>query len=70
MYHKFLELKNLSLSFPHKTCFYHFSCSIQGENLIAIIGINGSSKTSLLQMILEEAKKQDISAGYVEQIPS
>lgn len=50
MSHKPLALNNLSLEFPHKTCFTDFSCNIPYGSKIAIIGKNGSGKTSLLQM--------------------
>lgn len=69
MHNKPLILNNLSLSFPHKTCFEDFSATIQGQNLIAIIGRNGAGKTSLLNMLKEEAANQNIEVGYVPQIP-
>jgi len=69
MFYKPLILNNLSLSFPHKTCFEDFSAQIHKENFIAIIGKNGSGKTSLLKMILKEANIQNITTSFVPQIP-
>ena len=61
-----IQLKNLSLSFPHKTCFEDFSIDILYGNRIAIIGKNGSGKSSLLKMI--KAVAADINVGYVPQV--
>lgn len=49
--HKPILLKNLSLSFPHKTCFEGFSAVIPSGSKIAIIGNNGTGKTSLLKAL-------------------
>jgi len=69
MLRKSLHLKNLSLSFPDKTCFEDFEAKIHEGSFIAIIGSNGSGKTSLLKIIKELATNHSISCGYVEQIP-
>lgn len=61
-----IQLKNLSLSFPHKTCFEDFSADIYDGNRIAVIGSNGSGKSSLLKMIKDIPV--DINIGYVPQI--
>lgn len=61
-----IQLKNLSLSFPHKTCFEDFSADIYDGNRIAIIGCNGSGKSSLLKIIKNISA--DINIGYVPQI--
>ena len=62
-----INLYNLTLSFPHKTCFEDFSTIIPYGSRIAIIGRNGSGKSSLLKMILDICKDQ-MQAGYVPQI--
>ena len=51
MSHKPILINNLSLKLPHKTCFEDFSATIHYGNHIAIIGHNGSGKSSLLKMI-------------------
>lgn len=49
--HKPIQFKNLALSFPHKTCFSSFDGQILYGSRIAIIGRNGSGKSSLLKML-------------------
>jgi ATPase subunit of ABC transporter with duplicated ATPase domains len=66
MIHKPILLNNLSLEFPYKTCFTDFSRTIPYGSRIAIIGKNGSGKTSLLQLIRKSLS--DIKIGYVPQI--
>lgn len=66
MIHKPIFLNNLSLEFPHKTCFTDFNCIINHGDRIAIIGRNGGGKTSLLQMIKNITTNLNI--GYVPQI--
>ena len=66
MSHKPLALNNLSLEFPHKTCFTDFSVTINYGDHIAIIGRNGSGKSSLLGML--RVKSPNITIGYVPQI--
>lgn len=51
MIHKPIQIKNLSLSFPHKTCFDDFNIQIRHGSRIAIIGRNGSGKTTLLKIL-------------------
>ncbi|MDR1435081.1 MAG: ATP-binding cassette domain-containing protein [Puniceicoccales bacterium] len=59
-----IKIENLNLSFPHKVCFEHFSATVTGGERIAIMGRNGSGKSSLLEMIAEE----NANIGYVPQI--
>lgn len=49
--HKPVQFKNLALSFPHKTCFSAFDGQILYGSRIAIIGRNGSGKSSLLKIL-------------------
>jgi len=67
MMHKPIQIKNLDLSFPHKTCFENFSCQIPYGSRIAIIGRNGSGKSSLLKMIASLCG-EDAVVGYVPQV--
>jgi ATPase subunit of ABC transporter with duplicated ATPase domains len=76
MMHKPIQLKELSLSFPHKTCFDHFNAQIHYGNRIAIIGRNGSGKSTLLQILMGAIEgvtgdvfiPKDVIFGYVPQI--
>lgn len=76
MMHKPIQVKNISLSFPHKICFENFTSQILSTNRIGIIGRNGSGKSTLLKMIMglivpTEGSidiPQDIVFGYVPQI--
>lgn len=74
--HKPIQIKDLSLSFPHKTCFDHFSAQIHYGNRIAIIGCNGSGKSTLLKILMgtfatatsNVSIPKDVIFGYVPQI--
>ncbi|MBM4210957.1 MAG: ABC-F family ATP-binding cassette domain-containing protein [Gammaproteobacteria bacterium] len=65
--HKPIQIKDLDLSFPHKTCFENFSCQIPYGSRIAIIGRNGSGKSILLKMIAS-LFGEDAVVGYVPQV--
>jgi ATPase subunit of ABC transporter with duplicated ATPase domains len=49
--HSPIFLKDVALSFPHKTCFEDFSIQINFGSRIAIIGRNGCGKSILLKCI-------------------
>ena len=76
MIHKPIQIKNLQLSFPHKTCFDDFSVQVRYGSRIAIIGRNGSGKTTLLKILhgMVEPTSGDIGCtddavfGFVPQI--
>ena len=64
--HDIIRIKNFSLSFQNKICFEDFSAEIAFGDRIAIIGKNGSGKSSLLKMIV--AGNRNIDLAYVPQI--
>ena len=66
MTHKPIFLDNITIEFPHKICFEDFTSNIQYGQRIAIIGRNGSGKSSLLNMI--KNLNIDATIGYVPQI--
>ena len=76
--HKPIFLTDVSLSFSNKSCFKNFSIQIYPGTRIAIIGRNGSGKSSLLNILrgyLQPTDGQinipdDLCIGYVEQIIS
>lgn len=76
MIHKPIQIKNLSLSFPHKTCFDDFNVQISYGSRIAIIGRNGSGKTTLLKILHGAVEPTsgdiqcagDVIFGFVPQI--
>jgi ATPase subunit of ABC transporter with duplicated ATPase domains len=65
-------IRNLSLSFPHKTCFIDFCAQVSSGARIAIIGRNGSGKSSLLTMLSQPSSDIKIAHGlklvYVPQL--
>lgn len=74
--HKPIQIKELELSFPHKTCFEDFNVTINYGNRIAVIGRNGSGKSTLLKILLGNFEAtsgdvkvpQDAVIGYIPQI--
>lgn len=76
MMHKPIQIHNLSLFFPHKTCFEGFNAQIHYGNHIGIIGRNGSGKSTLLKILQGYFSPssgsinipQDAVVGYVPQI--
>lgn len=76
MIHKPIQIKNLQLSFPHKTCFDDFSVQVPYGSRIAIIGRNGCGKTTLLKILSgmveptsgDVLSAADVIIGFVPQI--
>lgn len=74
--HKPIQIENLGLFFPHKTCFKDFNGQILSGNRIAIIGRNGSGKSTLLKLLAGLSKPSDgeirlppgVNIGYVPQV--
>jgi ATPase subunit of ABC transporter with duplicated ATPase domains len=65
--HKPIFLKDIDLSFSHKLCFENFNAQISYGTRMAIIGKNGSGKSSLLKMIASFCA-EDVVVGYVPQM--
>ncbi|MDR0820345.1 MAG: ATP-binding cassette domain-containing protein [Endomicrobium sp.] len=68
-------LSHIDLYFISKVCFEDFSTQIQSGNRIAIIGNNGTGKSSLLKIIKGdmpvsegEIQNKNVSFGYVPQL--
>lgn len=60
-----IQLQGVSLAFPHKTCFSDFSAVLDWGQRLAIVGDNGSGKSSLLN-ILYASRAPD--AGHVQRL--
>lgn len=71
-----IQLRGLSLTFSHKTCFSEFNNTIEWGQRIAIVGDNGSGKSSLLRILNGELEPDEgsivtsgeLKIGYVKQI--
>jgi ATPase subunit of ABC transporter with duplicated ATPase domains len=76
MLHCPIKIQDLSLTFPHTTCFEHFSTLVKPGDRIAIVGPNGAGKSSLLKIIQGLMEPSDglvlipegVVFGYVPQI--
>ncbi|CDZ78722.1 putative ABC transporter ATP-binding protein YheS [Legionella massiliensis] len=74
--HKPFRISNLALGFAHKLCFQDFNAEISYGERIAIIGNNGSGKSSLLKLLMGKldslegriVQPADCTFGYVPQI--
>ena len=74
--HKPIKIEQLSLSFPHKTCFEDFNAEIRHGDRIAVIGRNGNGKSSLLNILrgVQEPTSghihlpADVVIGYLPQV--
>lgn len=63
MTYTLISIKDISLVFPHKTCFSGFSCNVLSGARIAVIGNNGSGKSSLLAMMNGDARPSEGSVA-------
>jgi ATPase subunit of ABC transporter with duplicated ATPase domains len=71
-----IQFESLGLSFPHKTCFSDVSGQIFAGSRVAIIGRNGSGKTSLLKILAGVVEPSEgvvnipkqLVIGYVPQV--
>ena len=74
--HTPIIIQNVSIQYPHRTCFEGFSQHVHFGDRIAIIGANGSGKSSLLKAIYDNSSAieghiqipVDIKMGYVPQL--
>ena len=70
-----IKIRNLSKSFEDKNLFEDLNMDIQYKDKVAIIGKNGTGKTTILKMILQEIKPDsgemkigsNVKIGYLEQ---
>ncbi|MBM4222910.1 MAG: ATP-binding cassette domain-containing protein, partial [Gammaproteobacteria bacterium] len=67
MMHQPIYIRDLELSFTHKTCFENFDYQILYGQRIAIIGRNGCGKSTLLKMI-HALCQEKTSSAYVPQV--
>lgn len=67
MIHSPIQLKAISLTFAHKTCFENFTAQIHFGARIALMGDNGCGKSSLLRMIVQYLP-ENAQVGFVPQI--
>lgn len=76
MNHKPIQFKDLSLIYPHKTCFEAFSGEIRFTERIALIGRNGAGKSTFLKLLCGQSMPfsgdilipNDVHFGYLPQV--
>ncbi len=47
-----VEIRNLALGYPELTLFKHLSLDIQAGTTLAVLGANGSGKSTFVKMLL------------------
>jgi ATPase subunit of ABC transporter with duplicated ATPase domains len=60
-----ITVANYSLSFTHKVCFEKFSTHVYYGDRIAIVGRNGTGKSTLLRMLAEA--NRDLNSAHIPQ---
>lgn len=76
MTHKPIQFKNIGFALPHKLCFEQLNETISYGHRIAVIGQNGTGKSTLLRMLQglieptdgELLLPHDVIVGYVPQL--
>lgn len=76
MIHSPIQLQDIALSFPHKTCLAGFTTQIHHGSRIAIIGPNGGGKSTLLKILQGSVTSttgriiipDNVCMGYVPQV--
>src|SRR4051812_25913389 len=75
MMHSPIQLQDIALSSPHKTCFEGLTTQIHWGSRIAIIGQNGCGKSTLLQILQGNITSSgvvtmphNVRTGYVPQV--
>lgn len=71
-----LKIQDISLQFASNTCFENFTAQIVQGQKIAVIGNNGSGKSSLLKLLRSEVElvcgsidfSSDLRVEYMDQI--
>lgn len=65
---KVIETENISKTFDEETLFNNFSALIGNEEKIAIIGINGVGKTTLLKMLMKSLEPSSGTVNHGETV--
>ena len=62
-----LQLQNLALSFKNKPNVIHdISLTMNGGSIVGIVAPNGTGKTTLLRLILNDLKPQALAQSFEE----
>lgn len=62
-----MKLENLNVKYGNNVIFSNFSLEIERGQITCVLGASGVGKTTLLNAVLESAKKQNLSVSYVFQ---
>ncbi len=64
-----MRIENLTVSHRDGVIFNNFNLEILDGQITSILGASGAGKTSLLNAVLESAKKQNLTVSYAFQEP-